>query len=187
MNSNQILIATAISDNDLLGILRLQQENLPRNISKEEAIEQGFVTVEHSFDVLKRMNEKYQHIIAKVNDEVVGYALVMTKEFRNDIPVLIPMFEKIDQLTYEGKSLSMQNYFVMGQVCIAKNFRGLGIFDLLYEKLEKNLSTQFTLCITEVASRNIRSVKAHERVGFKTIHTYTDPRGEKWKIMAWNW
>jgi len=65
------------------------------------------VTAEHSFYVLKRMNEKYPHIIAKVNDETIGYALVMTQEFRNDIPVLFPMFEMIDQFNYEGKKIGI--------------------------------------------------------------------------------
>jgi GNAT superfamily N-acetyltransferase len=183
----EIEITQAKNDGDLRSILRLQQQNLPKNISREEAIEQGFVTVEHSFDVLKRMNDVHPHIIAKHVNEVVGYALVMTKEFRNDIPVLIPMFEMIDQLIYEDEPLSNQNYFVMGQVCIAKDFRGLGIFDLLYNKLKQHLSSSFKLCVTEVASRNIRSIKAHERVGLRTIHVYTDLRGEKWEIMLWKW
>ena len=185
--NKEIHITIASTDDDLISLLKLQQQNLPHNISKEEAIEQGFVTIEHSFDVLKRMNDQHSHIIAKHHDEVVGYALVMTKEFRNDIPVLIPMFEMIDQLIYAGEPLSNQKYFVMGQVCIAKDFRGFGIFDLLYNKLKQQLSSSFKLCITEVASRNIRSIKAHERVGLKTIHVYTDWRGEKWEIMLWKW
>ena len=175
------------SEEELQGIIKLQRTNLPNNISANEAIEQGFVTVEHSLDVLKRMNDVHPHVIAKFNDEVVGYTLVMTKEFRNEIPVLIPMFKMIDELNFENKPLSSQNYFVMGQVCIAKHFRGVGLFDNLYESLKFHLRSFFELCVTEVASRNVRSIKAHERVGFKTTHIYTDMRGEEWKIMIWKW
>ena len=148
--NKEIHITVASTDDDLISILKLQQQNLPHNISKEEATEQGFVTVEHSFDVLKRMNDVHLHVIAKHDGKVVGYALVMTKEFRNDIPVLISMFEMIDQLIYENEPLSVQNYFVMGQVCIAKDFRGLGIFDLLYNKLKEQLLLHFSFALLKL-------------------------------------
>ena len=187
VNTKEAKVVLCSTPEELKGIIYLQRTNLPKNISAKEALEQGFVTVEHSFDVLKRMNEVHPHIIAKSKEAVVGYALVMTKEFRNEIPVLIPMFERIDQLSYEDMPLSSQSYFVMGQVCIAKEFRGSGLFDKLYENLRTHLSPVFDRCITEVASRNIRSVNAHRRVGFKTIHRYTDPRGEEWRILLWKW
>ena len=41
------------TDKELEEILDLQQRNLPKNISDKEKKEQGFVTVEHSFDTLK--------------------------------------------------------------------------------------------------------------------------------------
>ena len=133
------------------------------------------------------MNDVYPHVIAKNQEEVVGYALVMTKDFRNDIPVLISMFEMIDKLIYERKPLAGENYFVMGQICIAKEFRGLGIFDGLYMKLKQLLASSFSFCLTEVALRNTRSIKAHERVGFNKIKEYKDSRGEKWETMLWKW
>lgn len=184
---SQVHISRAKTDGELSAILNLQQQNLPHNISIEEAIEQGFVTVKHSFDVLRRMNEKHSHAIAKSRDAVIGYALVMTKEFRNEIPVLIPLFEMIDKLKIDSQPLSAANYFVMGQICIAKSFRGLGIFDALYAQLKSSLQNDFNYCITEVAVRNRRSIRAHRRVGFVTVHVYTDPRGEEWEIMVWKW
>jgi ribosomal protein S18 acetylase RimI-like enzyme len=180
-------ISLAKTDRELFAILDLQQQNLPHNISKEEAMEQGFVTVEHSFDVLSRMNEKHSHVIAKSGDAVIGYALVMTKEMRNEIPVLIPLFEMIDKLKFDSQPLSAVNYFVMGQICISKSFRGLSIFDALYAQLKSSLQKDFDYCITEVAVRNRRSIRAHRRVGFVTAHVYTDARGEEWEIMVWKW
>jgi ribosomal protein S18 acetylase RimI-like enzyme len=184
MNS-PVFITAVSSDEELSRILRLQQLNLPQNISPEEAVRQGFVTVEHSFEILKRMNERYPHFIAKVENEVVGYALVMTKEFRNELPVLIPMFEMIDRLEIEGQRLAEASYFVMGQICVAKNFRGMGIFDRLYRELQTAMKSNMDWCLTEVASRNVRSLKAHYRAGFQTLHRYTDPRGEVWEILYW--
>jgi ribosomal protein S18 acetylase RimI-like enzyme len=185
--NRQIQIMLATTDDELLQILKLQQQNLPQNISKAEAVEQGFVTVVHSFEVLKSMNEQHPHVIAKQNGEVVGYALVMTREFKNEIPVLVPMFEMIGQLAVDERKLADETYVVMGQICIAKSFRGAGIFDALYSFMRDSLHEMYRYCVTEVAARNGRSVRAHRRVGFATERVYTAPDGEQWELMVWKW
>jgi len=143
----------------------LQSKNITKNITPKEAQEQGFVTVQHDIDILSTMNHPHAHIIAKKNDEVVGYALVMLPEFGNDIPVLRPMFEKIDTLHFKNKPLKGTNYFVMGQICVDKMCRRL---------------------ITEVATRNVRSMNAHQYVGFEVVDVYTAAE-EEWAIVAWDW
>ena len=173
---------------ELHQILKLQQINLPKNISKQESVEQGFVTVEHNFPLLANMNKSAPQIIATTGKEVVGYALVMLESFADQIPVLIPMFEKLATLHYEGKSFREYRYYVMGQVCVGKGFRGRGLFDGMYHEQRRQLSGKYDFVVTEVATRNTRSMRAHERVGFKTIHVYDDPdHGEEWAIILWDW
>lgn len=181
-----IYFTTAQSRSDLQQILDLQQLNLPKNISKQEAKEQGFVTVHHDFETLEAMNNKYPHIIAKSQGQVIAYALVMLPEFRNKIPVLKPMFKKIDGLTYQNNLLKDTPYFVMGQVCVDKDYRGKGIFSGLYQQMKKEMNLHFTYLITEIATRNTRSMRAHEKVGFETIHIFKDDT-EEWAIVAWDW
>jgi hypothetical protein len=182
---NPINYTVAQTDSDLFGILKLQRQNLASAISREEALEQGFVTVEHDFALLKRMNEPYPHIIAKDVDIVVGYTLVMLRELRKEIPVLVEMFEKIDSISYDGKILRDANYVTMGQVCIAKGYRGRGIFQGLYAEMAKRLTGIFEYIITEVSLRNPRSIRAHEKVGFETVKEYKSREGEDWVIMLW--
>ena len=93
---------TSSSDQELDEILQLQKENLPANISQNEADAEGFVTVNHDFDLLKKMNHPHQHVIAKDGEKVVGYALVMLRKWEKEIPVLIPMFEQINSTKYEN-------------------------------------------------------------------------------------
>ncbi|MEM6319948.1 MAG: GNAT family N-acetyltransferase [Bacteroidota bacterium] len=177
---------TARTTKDLQDILDLQWRNLPKNISQKEAIEQGFVTVHHDFEILEAMNAVYPHVIAKMVDSVVGYTLVMLPEFGDKIPVLIPLFEKINQLTYRTKLMKSMRYFVMGQVCIDKKYRGQGVFNGLYEKMKTEMSIDFDCIVTEIATRNVRSMRAHEKVGFETVHTYSTQE-EEWAIVAWDW
>jgi hypothetical protein len=96
------------------------------------------------------------------------------------------MFDIISGLEYDGKPLSEQRYYVMGQICVAQTHRGQGIFDGLYAEHKRQLSGEFDLCVTEIAVRNTRSTRAHERVGFRTIHTHED-HIDLWNIVAWDW
>ena len=169
---------------DLQQILSLQAANLNKKITKEQAKKEGFVTLEHDLSLLQKMNTPYPHTIAKVDGQVVGYALVMLKELRNTIPLLIPMFEQIDRVVYKGQSMKNANYFIMGQICIQKEYRGQGIFQKLYQNLAERLGVDFDFICTEIAARNMPSMKAHRKVGFVEIDRHEDETGEEWVIVA---
>lgn len=177
---------TSTSTQELMQILALQSENLPKNISEEEAKEQGFVTVHHNLDMLTKMNEKFPHIIAKDQDKVIGYTLVMLPEFGNEIKILKPLFKKINELSFKNSTLKDSSYFVMGQVCINKSYRSRGVFAGLYKKMQEEMSPHFQYLVTEIATRNTRSRRAHKKVGFETVHIYTSHQ-EEWAIVAWDW
>jgi ribosomal protein S18 acetylase RimI-like enzyme len=171
---------------DIQQILDLQKENLPKNISKQEAIEQGFLTVQHDFSLLQKMNLLAPSIIAKADGKVVGYCLAMLKDLQDDIPILVPMFQLFSKITYQKKALADYHFLVMGQVCIDKGYRGLGIFDKMYEHFRHCYQNQYEMLVTEVATRNTRSMKAHQRVGFQNIHQYTDDT-DTWAVVVWDW
>lgn len=177
---------TATTDKELQQIIELQSINLPANISEQESREQGFVTVKHDFDLLSRMNQEYQHIIAKDGDEVVGYALVMLRNFVEDIPVLQSMVDQINQVDYKGKKLRDSKYFIMGQVCVAKDYRSKGVFAGLYQHMKICMSPHFDWIITEISNRNTRSMRAHEKVGFETVYKYAD-KYDDWLVVLWDW
>ena len=97
-----ILYKRASTLDELEQIRTLQLQNSSQNISSEEKLQEGFVTVQHSVALLEQMNYACAHIIAKDNDIVVGFALVMLSSFRNEIKALIPMFERIGELVVQG-------------------------------------------------------------------------------------
>lgn len=179
----EIQFTTAKSTQDLQQILALQQANRPKNLTTAEVKDQGFVTVEHDFALLKKMNAPFPHIVAKAGNQVVAYALVMLSSLRNDIPVLVPMFEKIDDLVVDGKAMSELSYVVMGQVCVGKNYRGQGVFAGLYKKMAMEMKQDFDYVITEIATRNTRSMRAHEREGFQILLEFEDGV-EEWAIVG---
>ncbi len=180
-----VRIAQAQTDEDLLGILTLQQQNLAVQLSPEEAQEQGFVTIVHNLDVLRRMNDAAPHTIAKDGEQVVGYALATLPQFRADIPFLESLFERLDYLHWQGKPFQEVCYFIMGQVCVTKEYRGRGIFDQLYQGLRQFHAGQFEVVVTDISSRNARSLRAHERIGFEVLQEFAVDGGEIWVIVGW--
>lgn len=166
---------------ELKQIRALQLQNSSQNISSEEKQQEGFVTVQHTVELLEQMNTACAHIIAKEDQKVVGFALVMLSSFREEIEVLVPMFERIDTLLPPNKS-----YVIMGQICVDKNYRKQGIFRQLYQFYKQELQQEFDYLVTEVAAINLRSMSAHQSVGFKTIDSYEED-GILWNIMLWDW
>lgn len=175
---------TAQSEEDFRGILELQAEN---HLSTLSNLDQGFVTVRHRMEDIKKMNRFAPHIIAKDGNKVAAYVLAMTVDSKEDIPVLKPMFEQFDKLEYKNKKVSDYHYLVVGQVCVGKDYRSMGVFDLLYEKYKEIHGDRFDFAITEIATSNIRSLKAHLRIGFQEIHRFTDPIPMEWSIVLWDW
>lgn len=182
-----LTFSTSASENDLQKIIELQKKSLHYNITAEERSDQGFLMASHRLEDLKRMNDIEPHIICKDQDKLVSYVLTMTAESQNDLPVLVPMFEAFKNLTHKGKPVADYNYMVVGQVCVDKDYRGQGIFDKSYNEFKSRLKEKYDFAITEIASVNVRSKKAHKRIGFRDIQSYTAPNGVDWDIVIWEW
>lgn len=171
---------------ELQGIKRLQELNLSRNISTEESIREGFLTASYTMDFLEEMHRDEPSIIAKVGDDVVGYALVSTKKMRFRHDLLEGLFNAIDNCEYNQQSLSEVNYVVVGQLCVAKNYRGQGLVQELYGYFRDCLNTQYNYLVTDVAKANVRSLKAHQNTGFQVINEL-EYGGFGWDIVLWDW
>ena len=180
-----IRLKQAETNRELQDILILQKKNLKENISTEELNQEGFVTLNHSMATLELMNSYEGQIIAVEDGVVIGYALVMVSDVKDEIPVLKPMFELLNVLSYKYRKISESKYYIMGQVCIEKSYRGKGIFAKLYDKHKEALASKYEYCITEVSSSNVRSLKAHAKVGFETIHSFSDVT-DTWNILLLN-
>jgi ribosomal protein S18 acetylase RimI-like enzyme len=171
---------------ELEGIRKLQEENLKRNISEWEAEQQGFVTAEYSMKFLNQMHDAGPSIIAKDGEAVVGYALVAEKSIRHFHPLLADLFNTIDKTHYRNELLKDTDYVVVGQLCVHRKYRGQGLVPSMYDYFKDSLENEFDCCITDVASNNPRSLKAHLKCGFQVIDTLKYG-GLSWDIVLWNW
>ena len=186
MNITTIELTRVSSPNEIIGIRDLQGLNLKQNITAEEAIEQGFLTAAYTIEYLQEMNAVVPSIIAKDEDKVVGYALVATKDIRKGHDLIEGLFDAIDACEYKGNLLKEVNYVVVGQLCVAKEYRGQDLVQKLYGHFRDCLSNEFTYLVTDVAKANLRSLKAHKKRGFQVINELTYG-GFGWDIVLWDW
>lgn len=173
-----VIFTRCTTEKELQQIWDLQKMNLGANVKLEEKSQEGFVTVSHSLELLGEMNVVSPHIIAKDGDQIVGYALCMHPSFGDDIEILKPMFLEIAAIVPDPES-----YMVMGQICIAREYRKQGIFRKLYGNMRQAVLPQFKGIITEVDASNQRSLQAHYAMGFIDLKTYVSD-GQEWKLIV---
>lgn len=186
-NANMIHNTTSENQADLIGIYTLQKANLKKNLSDQEIEKHGFVTVDHTLEMLENLNTIEHQIVARDDKEIIAYVLAMTKKSKDDIPIILPMFEEFEKIVYKGQLVSEYNYMVVGQVCVHKNYRGRGVFEKCLHLYKNTFAGRYAFAITEIAVTNQRSRKAHKKAGFEEIHIYTDSYQTEWVIVLWNW
>src|SRR4030095_14680771 len=170
---------------ELQQILDLQQQNLPKNISAEELKSQGFVTFQHDLKTLQEFHQLAPSVIVKDDEKVIAYALTVVNEARHIFPPMESMFMLLETLHWKNKPFCGYRYYEMGQVCVAKEYRGKGVFEMLYQQHKKSYSNKYDLLVTEISTMNHRSLKAHKKVGFETIIIDKDEFGE-WAVVVWD-
>jgi len=167
-------------------IAKLSAINLRSVIDEHTKIDQGFLTWEYTPRLLAAMHEFAPSVIAIDEGNVVGYALVATHAMAEVHTEMKLMLDNLSTLSYLGHPMNDYRYYMMGQICIAQEHRGKGLFEKLYQHHRTVYSNQFDMLMTEVSTSNHRSMRAHEKVGFKTIHTYHDHMDE-WNVVVWDW
>lgn len=182
-----MLYATVVSsDSEIDQIYRLNQQNLKQNLSQQEAEQEGFVTWLYSIELLKQMHQLAPSVIVKDDDKVIAYALATPKESRLFHRDLDTFLTNLEMVQYTSMPLQSYSFYLMGQICIAKEYRGKGVFAMLYHHHKEVYSNRYQMLVTEISVHNHRSQKAHEKVGFKTIHTYKDAM-DSWNVVLWDW
>jgi hypothetical protein len=184
---DMISITIAQSRDDLEGILSLQKLNLPASLAPDEMQAEGFVTVQHRLPDLLKMSEIEPSIVAKSGGQVIAYLLAMTVGSKEDIPELVPMFQKMGSLSLGDNPISSLSYIVVGQACVAKGYRGMGLLDQCYTAYKARFQSKYGLAITEIDTQNHRSLNAHRRIGFQELLRYMAPNQREWAIVAWDW
>ena len=164
---NPIKIKLASSESELIEIKNLQKINLKGNLSDSEKKTEGFLTAEYSLSFLKKINQDSPAIILK-KDKVVGYALAVSKKMGKQNKLLNHLINEFDSQIYNDNKLSDENYIVVGQLCLDKEYRGMGYVEKMYSLFRKTYISH-SYCLTAVDLKNKRSSAIHKKCGFVRI------------------
>jgi L-amino acid N-acyltransferase YncA len=177
----------ALTDESLNQILDLQKRNLKKYLSEAEKESQGFVTAEHTFEQLKKINLAEPCVVITDNNVVIAYAIAMVESAAQDMPVFNELFSTVASLTFKNRPMTSYKYIFVGQLCIDKNYRGQGLAEKLYAFYKEELKSKYDFAVTDISEHNPRSLKAHQKSGFEVIHTFYDSFTESnWNIVMMN-
>lgn len=173
-------------EDELVQIAQLSAANLVTNISDETKAKEGFVTWVYPQEVLYALHTIVPSVIVVDGDKLAGYAITLTKECVTIYPPLAATVDYVSTLNYNGRPLIDYPIYFMGQICVDQDYRGRGVVGMLYEFHRKKFSPQYSMLVTEISTRNPRSSKAHQKVGFKVIDRHHENE-EEWDLVVWDW
>lgn len=159
---------------DIPQIEELQKRYHVSFINEEEK-KNGFVTTLFSREQLTELIEQEDGIsIACDGETVAAYAMAGSWQFWSKWPLFQQMIADLPNITYLGKTLSTENSYQYGPVCIDMAYRGQGVLQALFAHSARQMSKRYPILITFINHLNPRSFAAHtQKVGLDVIKDFT--------------
>ena len=168
---------------DFHKILLLQKDNLLRNLKPEDQ-QDGFLSIEYSHDQLQRLSNELGIFVALENDRLSGYLIAQTMYFALQSPLISTMVRRFPDILYNFRPLSGFRTFVYGPVCVAKQAKGKGGLEGLFNVMFQALKGQFDAGVAFVSEQNPRSLYAHQaKLGMKVVDEFKF-NGQKYKTLV---
>lgn len=159
------------TQNDAQGILKLLQENHVDNITDPS---DGFVTTNMTLQQLETLITKENGVtIAVEQDRIVAFAMVASWEFWSEWQFFAYMIERLSTFSFEGQTLTVENSYQYGPVCVDQQFRGTGVFEQVFAKSLASMQARYPIMATFINQINHRSFAAHtKKVGMTQVGTF---------------
>lgn len=170
-DNNNFVFRRAETMEDYQKIFELQNKNLVPSLSEND-LKDGFLSAAFTLDNLQAVNANICIMTCFSGINLCGYHIASTPEFNKTSLLLTQMMQQFNQITYKDKILSEYDCFIAGPTCIAKEYRGQGIYPQLITSLFdflKNTLNPSRLRISFASELNLRSLNAQKKIGCKVI------------------
>jgi hypothetical protein len=166
----QLKIADTSDVDDVLELHNRYQVN---SIAEEDK-KDGFVTTPFTHQELTDIIVKEKGLfIAKQDGAVIAYCMAASWNYWSTWPMFAFMMKELPKLHYVGETLSTENSYQYGPVCIDKSVRGTGVLEKIFNFAKEEMSNRYPILITFVNKTNPRSYAAHTRkLGLDVIHEF---------------
>ena len=157
---------------DIQGVLNLQAANLSRNLTEEEK-EKGFVTTPFTVKQIENIISQNGLFVTEHQGKIIAYVFAGTWEYFSQWEIFNFMVNRFPTLKFKGKSVSTQNSFQYGPICIDENFRGKNLINAIFETMRLEWKKRYPLSITFINKVNQPSTKAHvQKLGWEIIDEF---------------
>ena len=170
------------SKQDIPLILELQEKNLLMNLQTHEK-QDGFLSIKYSAAQLNELNQGLGIFIAEKQYHLAGYLIAQTLDFANQSALISSMARKFSDVQFNGRPLSSFNIFIYGPVCVAKESRGQGVLEGLYEAMLRTLQ-HYDIGVAFVSAENSRSLNAHRKKLGMTVIDNFEFNGQQYNILV---
>ncbi|MEH6548527.1 MAG: hypothetical protein V7711_03315 [Pseudomonadales bacterium] len=150
-------------NNDIDEILKLHYRYQVGSINEEDK-KDGFITTAFDEEQLAELIEKEGGLFVAIKENlIVAYAMAASWGFWSKWPMFAHMMEDLSNLEYQGYSLSIDNSYQYGPVCVDKSVRGEGVFEGIFSYALEEMEKRYPVLVTFINKINPRSFVAHTR------------------------
>ncbi len=168
------MIHTRIAtQDDIQGILSLQEKYLYRNLNTQEQ-EKGFVTTPFTIPQIEEILLQNGLFIAEnENHIIVAYAFAGSWSYFEQWEIFNFMVSRFPKLSFHGKIITTENSFQYGPVCIDERYRGKGLLNQLFEEMRIEFFKKYPISITFINKINVISERAHtKKLGWEIVDEF---------------
>ncbi len=169
---------------DIDKILELHYKYQVDSIDEEDK-KDGFVTTPFTKEQLSDLISKEQGLfIAIKDDKVLAYVMAASWQFWSIWPMFEHMIKDLPDLEYLGQTLSIDNSYQYGPVCIDKSIRGTGALEEIFDFARAHMSKRFPILVTFINKINPRSYEAHVRkLGLEVIQEFEFNNNDYYELV----
>lgn len=174
IHENAAMIDTRIgSVEDIPAVLALQEKYLYRNLSEAERL-QGFVTTPFTRDqIAEIIMQNGLFVATEANRVIVAYVFAGSWAYFEQWEIFNFMVSRFPQLSLQGGTITTENSFQYGPICIDIRYRGTGLLNQLFEEMRIEFVKKYPISVTFINKVNEVSTKAHTRkLGWEVIDAF---------------
>ncbi len=158
---------------DIEKVLELHSKYQIDTINQDDK-KDGFITTSFTKEQLKKLIlEEEGLFIALKDDEIIAYIMSASWQFWSIWPMFVHMIKDLPNLKYLNQTLSLENSYQYGPVCVNSSVRGTGVLEKLFEFAREKMSKKYPILVTFINKINTRSYEAHTRkLGLEVIQEF---------------
>lgn len=179
----EIMDTRHAKSNDIDELLKLQKKFHVDTISPEDKPD-GFVTTALTKEQWQSLIEDENGVSVLTDDgKIIGYALAASWHYWKAWPLFSYMIDELHNDKYKGETMTVENSYQYGPICILKEYRNSGAFEKLFFFSLKTMKPRFKYLLTFVNQINPRSFNAHTRkVGLDIVKEFEYNNNKYWEL-----